>query len=134
MSSTDGLSLYLGGGKPIPIKADSLRFGVFVDKKTTSTVIFDGELGVTGSSNNEENRQKIEFAVPATYQDADIGAMIRKITQAGGKNGVLATLKNKAGTEIYRYKQCFVTDGGEVEDKDGRYITYTLEGVQIVGG
>lgn len=131
MSTTDGLSLYIAGGNPIPIKADGLKFGVFVDPKKTSTVIIDGHLRVRATSDNEKSRQKLEFMVPTLFDGVDVRRLIQDAVASSGQSGVLITLKSTVTSESYRYRDCYVTEGGEVDDKDGRYIKYTFEGIEI---
>lgn len=134
MATTNAMSLYIGGGQAIPVKADETKFSLFVNKQSTTTVIVDGELSVVGSAKNDENRQTIEVMVPTVYQDQNIVKIIRDIIRAAGSNGINATLKNDNSTEVYRYRNCFIIEGGEVEDKDGRFMNLKLEGVQIVAG
>lgn len=134
MATTNAMSLYIGGGQSIPVKADETKFSLFVNKQATTTVIVDGELSVVGSAKNDDNRQTIEVMVPTVYQDQNIVKIIRDVIRAAGSNGINATLKNDNNTEVYRYRNCFITDGGEVDDKDGRFMKLKLEGVQIITG
>lgn len=129
----DALNLYIDGNNPIPTKPE-LAPDVFVDKKKISTVIYDGNIGLLASSDVMENRQELKFKVPALYEGVDIRDMIQKITNAAGKKGVTMTFKTKDNKEKYRYRNCFVTAGGTMEDDGGRFIEYTFTGIQIVAG
>ena len=141
MATTNGLSLYIGRNTlAIPIKAGDLKFGVFIDKQTVTPIILDGQLGAVGSSNNGDNTQKIEMNVPLYYKGVDVRLLIQRETSladSSGLGGITIALKGFIGngtTINVRYRDCRVVDGGMVEDKDGRFVPYTFEGIHIVPG
>ena len=130
MAQAQSLSCFIGG-QSIPTEANSTTFEAFINKKNVKVVVIDGRLSQVASSNDGENNQKIKIRCPLIYQNENILDIINRLTQAAGDQGVILTLRNDSGVE-YRYENVFVSAGGEVEDKDGRFFDIEFMGNQIV--
>lgn len=124
-TTIDDMSVYAAGGQSIPIRAGSLRYTVFVNKKTSTPVVNGGQRGSVSSRTKDDDTQTVMFNLPRRFNGVDVLEYVTNLFDVDG--GVDVTLRNEQGVRL-DYVNMVISESGEIEDNGEPFVEITLSG------